>query len=67
MGYGEFPYDVVGEESTAAAKKKKKKSYDGRGNNQVFLNYLETKAQVNSFIQMSIHFIHITFSEDQLH
>lgn len=24
MGYGEFPYDVVGEESTAAAKKKKK-------------------------------------------
>lgn len=25
MGYGEFPYDVVGEESTAAAKKKKKK------------------------------------------
>lgn len=66
MGYGEFPYDVVGEESTAAAKKKKK-SYDGRGNNQLFLNYLETKAQVNSFIQMSIHFIHITFSEDQLH
>ena len=67
MGYGEFPYDEVGKKKKNPTKKKKKKSYDGRGNNQLFLNYLETKAQVNSFIKMSIHFIHITFSEDQLH
>lgn len=53
MGYGEFPYDVVGEESTAAAKKKKKKLWWKRQQSIIFKLFGNKSS--SKFIYSNVH------------